>query len=136
MKEPLDIYDLKTRQTDFYEIHLYYIKTENIKNEILDNINNFKTNYIIKFLTKKVSYEEENIVNIKVTMGIYLMKEKEEIMKVKVKCVFIMIFKKSVKYFKEKENINIIDSHIKMGVYDILLLNNYYINDEMEFTII
>lgn len=69
-------------------------------------------------------------------MDIYLLKEKEEIMKVKVKCVFIMIFKKSVKYFKEKENINIIDSHIKMGVYEILLLNNYYINDEMEFTII
>lgn len=56
MKESLNVYDLKTRQTDFYEIHLYYIKTENIKTEILDNINNFRTTYIIKLLTKKISY--------------------------------------------------------------------------------
>ncbi len=32
MKEPLDILDLKTEQTYFYEVHLYDIKTENIKN--------------------------------------------------------------------------------------------------------
>ena len=54
MKELLDILDLKTEQTYFYEVHLYDIKTENIKNEVLENINNFKAHYIIKFLNKKV----------------------------------------------------------------------------------
>ena len=47
-----------------------------------------------------------------------------------------MIFKNSLKSFKEKENINIIDFPIKIGVCELLLLNNYYINNEIKFTII
>lgn len=44
MKEPLEIFDLKTIQTNFYEIHLYEQKVEykTNKNKVLEVLNNKK----------------------------------------------------------------------------------------------
>lgn len=136
MKQPLDVLDLKTNKMHFYKIHLYDIETEKVKNEEFENINNFKTNYLIQFLNKEITYEEDNCVNVKATMIIYLIKEKEEIIKLKVQYFFLMIFKNNLKSFKEKEDVNVINYHIKIRVYDILLFNDYYINNEIKFTII
>lgn len=132
-QDPIDIYDLKTENTNFYEIHLYDIIIQKIRHDILKNVKNFKVYYLVKFLKKNIIDNGYNCINVDSEMEIYLIKEQERIIKLKVACLFIMCFKKSLSnyLFDLKNNNNLIDLEIRMGIFDILLLNDFPVNKEI-----
>jgi hypothetical protein len=132
-QEPKEIYDLKTINTDFYEIYLYNITTQKITNDKLTDIKDFNYYYRVKFLKKISGQVEDNCVCVDSEMEIYLFKEEKKIRKINVLCNFIICLKDDLyeddSYESDLINYNIfIDEEIIEGIYDILLLNDFPID--------